>query len=200
MSKKATAEANSALATEALEAAKARPEAAEDAAPAGAFGDLDKVRSILFGAQSQQIEQRFAALESRLEHDLGVLREAVAGRFDKLEAALKKEHETFTERLKAERQQRAEADRHLDKELQALARSLQEHRNQLDDTIAEMERKLRAQLDEQAKTASQTTSQQFEALSQRLEEAVADLRNAKTDRTGLADLLDQLSAQLRKEA
>ena len=67
----------------------------------------------------------------------------------------------------------------------------------LDEIIAETESALRASLKDEADKAAQDRDTRFAALTAQLEQAAADLGDAKTDRHSLADLLDQLSAGLR---
>ena len=47
-------------------------------------GNLDKVRNILFGAQSRDYERRFARLEERLAKETADLRDDMRRRFDSL--------------------------------------------------------------------------------------------------------------------
>lgn len=168
-------------------------QASGQAAPApmaSPFGDLDQVRQILFGAESQEIQQRFANLEKHFSDVIDALRASVDERFKAMEASVKKQNDALSKRLNNEKEQRKEADA-------GLTASLKENRGQLDDIIAETERALRASLEEEADKASNDRNARFEALTARLEQTAADLGDAKTDRHSLADLLDQLSAGLR---
>ena len=161
------------------------------AAPmASPFGDLDQVRQILFGAESQEIQQRFANLEQHFTNVIDALKDSVDERFKAMEASVKKQNDALSKRLNNEKDQRKEADA-------GLTASLKENREQLDDIIAETEQALRASLDEEAGNASRDLSARFEELSARLDQTAADLGDTKTDRHSLADLLDQLSAGLR---
>ncbi len=161
------------------------------------YGELDKVRSILFGAQSRQHQQRLEWMEDHFGRESEALKEALEDQIAALGKKVKKEDEALSKRLSTEQQQRAEADAALDEALQALAQSLQENRAQLDLKIAETESALRKALRDEAKKAEKDRAARFDELSARLEQAVAQLSDAKTDRVGLADLFDALSAQLR---
>lgn len=161
--------------------------------------ELDKVRSILFGAQSRQLQQRLEWMEEHVEREREALKEVIEDQLAALEKHVKKEDEALGKRLAAEQRQRAEADAGLDEALQALAQSLQENRAQLDNRIAEVEKSLRDALHDEANKAAKDRAARFEALSARLEEAVAHLDEAKTDRIALAGFFDALSAQLRGE-
>ena len=187
MSKKKTQAADNGADT-----AEAPPpaEAARPAAPMSPFGDLDQVRQILFGAESQEIQQRFAAMEAHYNEVITAFKDSVEKQFKAMEASVKKQNDALSKRLATEKQQRTEADADL-------AQSLKDNRAQLDEHLAETERALRKALKEEATKAAKDRDARFADLSARLEEAVAQLSDAKTDRHGLADLLDQLSAGLR---
>lgn len=188
MSKKKTQTAeNGAETTEAPPQAAAAPPAAAMASP---FGDLDQVRQILFGAESQEIQERFANLQQHFTDVLDVLKDSVDERFKAMEASVQKQNDALSKRLVNEKEQRKESDADL-------TAALTENRGQLDDHIAETERALRAALEDEANKASNDRNARFEALTARLEQTAADLGDAKTDRHSLADLLDQLSTGLR---
>ena len=176
---------------------KAAPKAASAENDVIDFGELDKVRSILFGAQSRQHQQRLEWMEDHFGGELEALKEAIEDQIAALEKKVKKENEALGKRLSNEQRQRAEADAGLDEAIQALAQSLQENRVQLDRRIDETESALRKALRDEAKKAAKDRAARFGELLARLEQAVAQLSDAKTDRVGLADLFDALSAQLR---
>jgi len=176
---------------------KAAPKAASAENDDLDFGELDKVRSILFGAQSRQHQQRLEWMEDHFGRELEALKEAIEDQIAALEKKVKKENEALGKRLSSEQRQRAEADAGLDEAIQALAQSLQENRAQLDQRIDETESALREALRDEANKAAKDRAARFDELSARLEQAVAQLSDAKTDRVGLADLFDALSAQLR---
>ena len=172
------------------ETAEAPAPAPPPAAPMSPFGDLDQVRQILFGAESQEIQQRFAAMEQHFTDVIDTLKDAGDERFKAMEASVKKQNDALSKRLNNEKDQRKQADADL-------TASLKENREQLDDIIAETESALRASLKDEATKAAQDRDTRFAALTAQLEQTAADLGDAKTDRHSLADLLDQLSAGLR---
>lgn len=176
---------------------KAAPKAAATENDDIDFGELDKVRSILFGAQSRQHQQRLEWMEDHFGSEVEALKETLEDQIAALGKKVKKEDEALSRRLSTEQQQRAEADAALDEALQALAQSLQENRAQLDRRIDETESALRKALRDEANKAAKDRAARFDELSARMEQAVAQLSDAKTDRFDLADFFDALSAQLR---
>lgn len=179
--------------------AEAAPTEAAPAVATPEFGDLDKVRTILFGAQSQEINHRVEQLERHVAQEVAALRDALADRFAALEDRLQKQHEHVTERLKQERADRTEAARALGKQLDALGETVNEHRAALDQQIAETERTLRQHIEEQGSAGADATARQFDDLTARLEDAVAELRTAKTDRHALAALFTEVAGRLRQD-
>ena len=106
------------------------------------------------------------------------------------ETQIKKQNDALSKRLNNEKERRTEADANL-------AQDLVDNRAQLDDRIDETERAFRQELQAETNNAAEDRDARFADMSARLEQAVAQLSDAKTDRHGLADLLDQLSAGLR---
>ena len=166
-------------------------------AMANPFGDLDQVRQILFGAESQEINNRLVALEKHFTDVIAALTDTVNQRFDAVEASLKKQGDTLSKRLNKEREERDVVAASLSEEIQQVAQALQDNRVELDNHIADTEHALRTALNEEADKALKDRTARFKDLSKRLEQTAADLGDAKTDRHGLADLLDHLSAGLR---
>ncbi len=189
----ATAEATTEATAEAP--AQVSAEAATPSIPN--FGDLDQVRQILFGAESRELHDRLIELEKHFEDKIAALTDAVERHFNAMESSLSEASDTLDRRLDDEQAQRADAEAGLGKDIEAVAQALQDNRAQLDENLAETERALRASLSEEAGKASKDRTTRFDKLSARLEQATADLGDAKTDRRGLADLFDELSARLR---
>lgn len=176
---------------------KKAPTKGQDMDLGAGLGDLDKVRSILFGTQSREYERRFVHLEELVARELGALKEAVDRRFEDLESFVKKQNESLGKRITSEQQQRSDAEAKLSKEIKDVTQALQDNRTQLDEQITQTEGSLREEILEQAKRTGKDMERGFDAVNSRLEENVAALRDEKTDRQSLADLFDELSARLR---
>ena len=76
-------------------------------AEAAAGGNLDKVRDLLFGGQMRDYDRKFARLEERLVKETADLRDEVKKRLAALEAYMKAEVESLSDRLRAEQDGRA---------------------------------------------------------------------------------------------
>ena len=111
-----------------------------------AGGNLDKVRDLLFGGQMRDYDRKFARLEERLVKETADLREEVKRRLAALEAYMKAEVESQSDRLRAEQDARAAGDKDLGRELRDSAQQFDQKLSQLDDLVARNQRDLRQQL------------------------------------------------------
>ena len=101
--------------------------------PVPESGNLEKVRDILFGQQSREIERRLAYSEERLRGDLEGMEREGTERIAALEGFFKQELQTLKERLTAESTDRLELAERTVSQLQA--------------DRADAERKLKAQIE-----------------------------------------------------
>ena len=162
-------------------------------------GNLDKVRDILFGAQSREYEKRFTRLEERLLKEAAELRCDLKSHFDSLEMYVKKEVESLTGRMKNEHREKSESMKALGHELGALGKQIQERIAQLDDQANQGQRELRQQVLDQHKNLSQEIQQKNADLSSMLEKAVEELRDEKLDRASLAEMFMESALRLNND-
>ena len=216
------------------------PEGSQAAAPAPhetaqpldgdlvAGGNLDKIRTILFGAQARDYERRFVRLEERLAKESSDIRDEVRRRFDTLESHIKRELEALGDRLRAEESERSASLRDLTAQLKDSARSLQERikseQNERGDAVKELsgelhnaasgldrriaqladqtsraDRELRDTLGEQTRNLSDELRTKSEELWAALSRSTNELRSEKTDRAALAAMLSELAMRLNDE-
>ena len=169
-----------------------------DDEPAGS-GNLDKVRDILFGAQSREYEKRFARLEERLLKEANELRNDLKSHFDSLEIYVKKEVESLTGRMKNEHNEKSEAMKVLGSELGDLSKQIQSRIAQLDDQANQGHRELRQQVLDQHKNLSQEIQQKNTDLSSMVEKALEELREEKLDRASLAEMFMESALRLNND-
>ncbi|HKP86981.1 MAG TPA: hypothetical protein VJZ26_12840 [Blastocatellia bacterium] len=162
-------------------------------------GSLDKVRDILFGAQSREYEKRIARLEERIIRESSDLRGEIKMRFDALETYIKGEIETLIDRWKTEQGQRADSDKELSRELKDLTGTLEKRAAQLDERVTKTQREMREQILDQSKNLNGEIRQKYEELSAALEREARELRNDKTDRSSLADMFTELAMRLNND-
>jgi molybdopterin converting factor small subunit len=167
-----------------------------DGADGAAGGSLDKVRDLLFGGQMRDYDRKFARLEERLGKETAELREEVRRRLSALESYMKAEVESLSDRLRAEQDGRAGADKDLGRELRDSAQQFDQKVSQLDDLVARNQRDLRQQLHAQHQELVDDIRQRVEEVLSRLAHEAQELRTDKTDRKALAALLTEMAMRL----
>lgn len=165
----------------------------------GAGGNLEKVRDLLFGGQMRDYDRRFARLEERLVQETSELRDEVRKRLASLEALVKAEVESLSDRLRAEQDARSGAARDLARELRETAQRFEERTLQLDDLVARTQRELRQQLHAQQQELGEDIRQRVEDVLARLAREAHELRADKADRSALAALLTEMAMRLTGE-
>jgi molybdopterin converting factor small subunit len=165
-------------------------------ADGAAGGNLDKVRDLLFGGQMRDYDRKFARLEERLGKETAELREEVRRRLSALESYMKAEVESLSDRLRAEQDSRAGADKDLGRELRDSAQQFDQRLSQLDDLVSRNQRDLRRQLHTLHHELVDDIRQRVEDVLSRLAHEAQELRNDKTDRKALAALLTEMAMRL----
>jgi vacuolar-type H+-ATPase subunit I/STV1 len=169
---------------------------APDAEGAAGAGNLDKVRDLIFGGQMRDYDRKFARLEERLAKETADLRDEVRKRLAALEAYMKTEVESLSERLRVEQDGRTSADKDLGRELRDTGQQLDQRISQLDDLVARGLRDLRQQLHAQHQELGDDIRSRVEDVLVRLAHDAQELRNDKTDRKALAALLTEMAIRL----
>lgn len=146
---------------------------------------LDKVRDILFGGQMRAVESRLQGLEERLRREHETLRTDFAKQVESLDAFIRSEVQVLAERLAAERAKRTEELKSLAAEAREALRALEKRHVKLEEAANMADAALRDQL-----------LQLGERLSADLHRSHQELSSAKTDRTALAALLNDMAARL----
>ena len=164
-----------------------------------AGGNLDKVRDLLFGGQMRDYDRKFARLEERLIRETAELRDDVKKRLAGLEAYMKAEVESLSERLRAEQDGRTTADQEAERALRETAQQFGQKVAQLDDQIARGQRDLRQQLHAQHQELGDDIRHRVEDVLVRLAQEAQELRSDKTDRKALAALLTEMAMRLSGE-
>lgn len=163
-------------------------------------GNLEKIRDILFGQQARDHERRFFALEQSLAKEAGALRAELSKRFDALEAYMQQEVAALSDRLKQEQQNRGDAVQQLARDLSGLGTVMAQRAVDLAQQTTQAEQTLRqealAHMNELKENLRSTQAQ----LTDSLQRSVTDLRQTKTDRTALAELLAELAKKLQHGA
>jgi hypothetical protein len=183
-------------ATESAEAAKTAP--ALDPAAAGA-GNLDKVREILFGAQTREHERRLARLEESLQAQTAEIRETTRKRLDGLESFIRKELAAVETRLRAEREERTAADRECARETKSQGEEIARKLAEINDAMASIDRDLRGQIFQLSKDLTEAMHAGQAEAAAVLDRRFQELSHLKADRSAIAGLLSEVAMRLNDE-
>jgi DNA anti-recombination protein RmuC len=157
---------------------------------------LDKVRDILFGGQMRAVEARLQALEERLLHEQAQMRADLGKQLAGLEAEAKRELQSLTEQLAADRVKRGEELKTLGADLRDGLRGLEKRHVKLEEMGGAADAELRDSILEQ----SRAVSAQIERLSQRfaadLNREATGLRHDKADVAALVGIFSDMAGRL----
>lgn len=164
-----------------------------------ATGSVDQIRDIIFGSQMKEYERRFQRLEEHNRQRIEELHAEIGKRLDAIAAFARREFEAHGERLKSEESNRSETFQALSSQLGDAVRALsgsigtQAHKqtNEAED--------LRRQLADLSQSLSAEIRRMHGESSQRLDQAVRMLDDAKVTRKALSEMLLDMAARLSGE-
>ena len=162
-------------------------------------GNIEKIRDILFGAQSRDYEKRFTRLEERISKEISDLREEIRRRIDAVESFSKSEIQALEERLQSEQNRRSDGDKDLSRQLEDTAKNLERNTQQLDDQTNRSIRDIRQQILDLSKNLSDDMVQRHQEVSSLVDKYVSELRHDKVDRSAMADLLTEVAMRLSED-
>lgn len=160
---------------------------------------LDKVRDILFGAQSRDYDRRLTRLEERLVKEAAEIKEDVRKRIDVLEQFIKHESESLLERISRERDERLTTAKDLSREIRDASQAQDRKSGQIEEQLAKAQRDTRQQLLEQQNRLSEDLRLKVEDLVAAIAREAADLRHEKANRAVLASLFTEMAMRLNHE-
>ena len=182
-------------------ASKKEAAAGDSDAKGGKGGaNLEKIRDILFGAQVDDFEKRFARLEERLLKETADSRAETKKRFDALEGFIRKEVDSLADRIRGEHEERLEAGKDLSRELRETGKALEKKLGTLDEQTTRSQRELRQQVLDQSKALTEEIRTRVRESATALSKELKELRAEKTDRTALAGLFTEAAMRLSNES
>lgn len=161
--------------------------------------NVDKIRDILFGSQMRDYEKRFVRLEERMTKASEALRDDLTVRLDSLESFVRQEMEALSQRLKAEKTERADSVQDLTRESRDAAKALEHKLSQVEEQLASAQGDLRARILDQTKSLTQEIQKMHREMQSALERETEILRKEKTDRAMLGDLFNEIGLRLKDE-
>ena len=160
---------------------------------------VDKIRDILFGSQIKNYESRFARLEETLARETAELKETMRRRFESVEGFFRKEADSLSVRLKAEREERTETLKNIARELKTASDALSKKILELDNRTAEDHSGLRQELMQESRKLLEEIRHKSDSLSALVERRAEELRGQKVDRAALAALLTEVALELSED-
>ncbi len=160
---------------------------------------VDRIREILMGGKTREIEKRFSRLEERLRSESGELRQEIRSRFDEIESYVRQEIESVGSNLRKEQEKREEDDQRVVSDLTAAREALKAAISSLEDRAENGLRDLRQKLLAQSKSLMDEVQTKHESLTAQVHSDLADVRFAKTDRSALAALLTDVAVRLNED-
>jgi hypothetical protein len=159
--------------------------------------NLERTREILFGPNLREIEKRFSRIEERLTREVGEAREEFRRRLEQVETHFKSEIEILNGHVGAEREERSRQLKQTVNERTAADGALEEKLSQLVESTGRTTRDLSNQTREQHRLLAEELQHKFDTLTANLAREAATLREDKTDRAALADMLGEIAMRLR---
>ena len=160
---------------------------------------LDKVRDILFGAQSREFERRFALLEEDLLRKTAEARAEADQRLEAIEAQLRQDVEQLTDRIQSEHQTRTQTINAVTTELQKLTRQLDDKITELSQHSTEAQEDIRQQLVDEAKLLSNQIEQQADNVQAALTHEVEQLDKNKLNRADISQMFSEMAKRFLGE-
>ncbi len=168
---------------------------AAGAAPDGT-GNVDKIRDILFGGQMRDYEQRFRRMEENLARETAEIREMTRQQLDSLEEYIKKEFESQSHRLRAERDERNQHLEQHGRDLRDLNQNISRRLAETNDQQAETSRAIREEILSRSNNLLQELRHKHQESASAVDRYVSELRNDKADRATIAALLTEMAMRL----
>lgn len=162
-------------------------------------GNLGQVRDILFGSQMRDYEDRFTRIDEVMNKELETLREDARRRSESLEQYFKDELATAIDMIKSEQSARTTAIEDLVAQLKSLNTSLEKAKTEQNQKLNDTKRDIHDQILTQSRDLRDELEEKSQALSTALEREANELKDKKTDRRMLADMLMELGLRLNDE-
>ena len=160
---------------------------------------LDKVRDILFGGQMRAVESRLQGLEERIMREQASMRTDFTKQLADVDASAKREAQTLTERLVAERTKRTEELKTLSSELREILKSLEKRHVKLEELTGMADAEIRDTMLQQSRAITAEIERLSQRVSADLNREVTALRTDKTDVSAIVSVFSDMATRLAGE-
>ncbi len=160
-------------------------------------GSLETVRDILFGAQSREFESRCDLLEQRMMKENAALQEKLNRALEDLKGIVQKQCLLLSRQLEEERSQRSDAHGELKRFLEGLEAQTEQSLTRVDKETNRQFETLQHHLKQQRKELDEQSQQAMASLEEQFQLAIQGLKDEKTDRGALAEMLMDVGLRLK---
>lgn len=158
---------------------------------------LDKVRDILFGAQSREFEKRFTQLENRLLEESRAMRQELMLSLDNLKTQMNEEVQGLVGKLQHEQGQRATNIQEVGQVVKTVESQLSQRVAELTQQASNQFRTLGSDMQAQKAELVEHHQQAMSRIEAQHHQAVKELQSEKTDRAALAEMLMEVALRLK---
>ncbi len=159
--------------------------------------NLDKVRDILFGAQSREFEQRFRALETQLLEESAALRTDLSRSLDELKKDVHDEIRQLALQLQDEQAKQSQVATNMEGVIHQLGDKLEGKLAELQSQATQQYSTLEVHLNQQRQELSGDYSEALQVLKEQVHQKFLELQADKTDRAVLAEMLMDVALRLK---
>jgi hypothetical protein len=160
---------------------------------------VDKIRDLLFGNQMQDYDRRFAKLEERFLQRFKDIELETARNLGAFESNAKKQVDSLASQLRDEKDQRADADKEIERVLREQNQALEKRIRSLSDQLSQLDRDMSDRHTREAQLLREEIKQKNADVRQTIETMFAELSTVKTDRTLLASLFVEIAKCLNQD-
>ncbi|GJL69152.1 MAG: hypothetical protein NPIRA06_17870 [Nitrospirales bacterium] len=160
-------------------------------------GSLDKVRDILFGAQSRDIEKRFATLEDRLLQESSRLREDLTKSVDDLKTHMNQEILGLVGKLQQEQDRRVATIQDMGQTVRTVESQISNRIVELTEHASNQFQAMSAEMQQQKHELIEQDQEAMSRMEAQFEQAVNELKVEKADRAVLAEMLMEVALRLK---
>jgi hypothetical protein len=160
---------------------------------------VDKIRDLLFGNQMQDYDRRFAKLEERFLQRFKDIELETARNLGAFESNAKKHVDSLAGQLRDEKDQRADADKEIERVLREQNQALEKRIRSLSDQLSQLDRDMSDRHTREAQSLREEIKQKNADVRQTIETMFAELSGVKTDRNLLASLFVEVAKCLNQD-
>lgn len=160
------------------------------------MGELEKVRSILFGEQIKVYEERIHALEGKVSKNLDALRAEMGGQLKDMEDRFKAQFDEMLELLGKETNSRENQRDALKKELAGVSETVEAFKAVQESRLESVDEAFKAAMKEERAGIEQSLQENMRDLSEELRQALQKLEQSALYRGKFAEMLTSLANEI----